>query len=182
MLFQSQTLTRVNTKLIELVQEKSELQNELEQVTTQLERVRTHLRQAEAGASPDDSSAALQRAERLERESQDEIASLTAALEEARRQCTDLQRQPLSVRPSVSPPAKRDDSKLRDVLLADAFKAFDLDNSGSVESAELMQLGTARRSLNQRGGSWDETKNARLLAQLDSNGDGQILVLIRSLC
>ena len=169
-LFESKFLSDVNTKLVELVQEKSELQNELEQVSTQLERVRTHLSQAGAGNSPDDSSAALQRAERTERAAQEEIASLTAALEEARRQCTDLQRK------SLSPPAKRDDRKLRDALLADAFKAFDLDNSGSVESAELMQLGTARRSLNQRGGSWDETKNARLLAQLDSNGDGQIFL------
>ena len=40
------------------------------------------------------------------------------------------------------------------MLLADAFAAFDLDDSGFVEADELLQLGSARRMLGQRLGVW----------------------------
>ena len=37
-----------------------------------------------------------------------------------------------------------ENNKVREILLGDVYAAFDVDNGGTVESKELMQLGQAR--------------------------------------
>jgi len=51
--------------------------------------------------------------------------------------------------------------------LAKVFRAFDIDRSGSVETAELMKLGQARRELGQKRGAWTAEKNAKMIANMD---------------
>lgn len=62
----------------------------------------------------------------------------------------------------------------RHMQLVSVFREFDLDETGYVEPAELLQLGKARRSLGQKSGKWTEEKNARLIEKMDKSGDGQI--------
>jgi len=65
-------------------------------------------------------------------------------------------------------------SKGRQSQLVKVFAEFDLDDSGEIESKELLALGQARRSLGQKGGVWDESKNAKLVKNMDSSGDGLV--------
>ena len=58
--------------------------------------------------------------------------------------------------------------------LSGVFKVFDLDESGAIESAELLQLGKMRRQLAQKSGDWDEAKNAKLVKKIDANADGTV--------
>jgi len=66
------------------------------------------------------------------------------------------------------------DVRGRKNLLRDIFREFDLDNGGSIDSSELLELGKARRSLGQKASTWTEEKNARLVRKIDSNRDGDI--------
>ena len=65
-------------------------------------------------------------------------------------------------------------SKGRQSQLVKVFAEFDLDDSGEIESKALLALGQARRSLGQKGGVWDESKNAKLVKNMDSSGDGLV--------
>lgn len=58
--------------------------------------------------------------------------------------------------------------------LWEVFKVFDLDDSGTIESSELRELGQMRRKLGHKHRKWSESKNARLIKQMDTNGDGLI--------
>merc|ERR1712072_609412 len=75
---------------------------------------------------------------------------------------------------STSPRSSGNSSRGRQQELRKIFRQFDLDDSGEIESAELMALGTARRSLGQKQGEWTEEKNARLVQNMDASGDGMI--------
>lgn len=75
--------------------------------------------------------------------------------------------------------AKRDaealaDKKYRVGRLDAVHKLFDLDGGGFVSKAELQELGQARRKMGQKGGQWTEAQNARLVAKIDKDGDGEI--------
>merc|ERR1711957_405143 len=48
------------------------------------------------------------------------------------------------------------------------------DMDGSIETAELMQLGHARRSLGQRGGAGTKEKNDKMMSQLGGGSDGMV--------
>ena len=52
--------------------------------------------------------------------------------------------------------------------------AMDGDGSGFIEAAELMLLGQARRKLGQQQGAWNADMNTRLMAKIDTNGDGKV--------
>ena len=66
--------------------------------------------------------------------------------------------------------------------LEQVFAAFDLDDSGAIDSKELMQLGKAKDDVVLEkvwddvgmSGVWDEQKNAALFCQMDLNQDGKI--------
>jgi len=58
-------------------------------------------------------------------------------------------------------------------MLQQVFGAFDLDQSGQIESSELLQLGKARRA-QQNCQQWTEQQNIRLVKQMDLNRDGLI--------
>ena len=62
----------------------------------------------------------------------------------------------------------------RQCALERVFGLFDLDGSGTIEAAELMELGQARRRLGQKGGEWTEEKNQRLVEKLGGSEDGQV--------
>ena len=51
---------------------------------------------------------------------------------------------------------------------------FDLDDSGEIETKELLALGQARRKLGQKSGAWTEEKNAKLVKNMDTDGDGTV--------
>merc|ERR1711865_1268040 len=51
---------------------------------------------------------------------------------------------------------------------------MDVDKSGYIEAPELMLLGIARRTLGQKVGKWTKEMNQRMVANLDTNGDGKI--------
>ena len=51
---------------------------------------------------------------------------------------------------------------------------FDLDDSGEIETKELMRLGQARRKLGQKSGAWSHEKNAKLVKNMDTDGDGTV--------
>merc|ERR1711865_638863 len=51
---------------------------------------------------------------------------------------------------------------------------FDVNRSGTVEAAELMQLGIARQRLGQKDRLWTEAKNSALVRRMDSNQNGLI--------
>ena len=53
------------------------------------------------------------------------------------------------------------------------FDMFDLDDSGWVESNELLALGKVYHC-GHRSGKWTEEKNAKLVKKMDSNGDGVV--------
>eukprot|EP00658_Telonema_sp_P-2_P078166 TRINITY_DN7256_c0_g1_i3.p1 TRINITY_DN7256_c0_g1~~TRINITY_DN7256_c0_g1_i3.p1 ORF type:complete len:395 (+),score=124.02 TRINITY_DN7256_c0_g1_i3:414-1598(+) len=52
------------------------------------------------------------------------------------------------------------------------FKEFDLNASGAIEAAELLELGKTRRELGQRGGVWSPERNMRAVSQMDTDGHG----------
>ena len=54
------------------------------------------------------------------------------------------------------------------------FEAFDYDRSGYVCSKELYALGMARRAKGHKTSSWTADKNAKLIQQMDRDGDGVI--------
>ena len=60
-------------------------------------------------------------------------------------------------------------TKLREV-----FKVFDSDNTNSLESSELLELGKARRSMGHKKGEWTEEMNARLVKEMDTDADGKV--------
>eukprot|EP00658_Telonema_sp_P-2_P080992 TRINITY_DN8177_c0_g2_i1.p1 TRINITY_DN8177_c0_g2~~TRINITY_DN8177_c0_g2_i1.p1 ORF type:complete len:502 (+),score=139.24 TRINITY_DN8177_c0_g2_i1:225-1730(+) len=62
----------------------------------------------------------------------------------------------------------------RQESLRAVFKEFDLDGSGTVTVEELLELGTARRTTGQRGGTWGPEQNQRLVDALDTDGDGTV--------
>merc|ERR1719272_1258361 len=66
------------------------------------------------------------------------------------------------------------DKEARVSALLKGFSEFDLDQSGMIESLELLELGKARRSLGQKENSWTEDKNTRLVRRMDENHDGVI--------
>ena len=55
--------------------------------------------------------------------------------------------------------------------LKTVFSAFDLNESGSVEAAELMCLGEARQVLGQKERTWTKEKNQKMLEKMDTGGD-----------
>ena len=54
------------------------------------------------------------------------------------------------------------------------FKEFDWTEDGRIESSELFALGTARRTTGQKKGVWTEEQNRRLVAKIDTDGDGKL--------
>merc|ERR1711865_808535 len=58
--------------------------------------------------------------------------------------------------------------------LCKVFQQFDLDGSGEIETKELLALGQARRKLGQKSGAWTEEKNAKLVKNMDTDGDGTV--------
>jgi hypothetical protein len=64
----------------------------------------------------------------------------------------------------------------RQAALRRVFAAFDHHGGGggTVDSKELFALGTARRSVGHRAGTWTEEMNRKLIARMDANGDGEI--------
>merc|ERR1712166_1302761 len=62
----------------------------------------------------------------------------------------------------------------RQKSLAKVFQQFDLDDSGEIETKELLALGQARRKLGQKSGAWTEEKNAKLVKNMDTDGDGTV--------
>ena len=64
--------------------------------------------------------------------------------------------------------------QLRVMKLLEVFNEFDLDRSGHIEAAELLELGKARQTLGQKSREWTEEKNARLVNKMDTNSDGKI--------
>jgi len=67
-----------------------------------------------------------------------------------------------------------DDLTHRKSELMRVFQEFDLDSSGEISHQELQKLGSARRALGQKSGTWTAEKNARLVARMDKDGDGSI--------
>ena len=59
-------------------------------------------------------------------------------------------------------------------VLRNVFEAFDLDNSGVIEPAELLALGEKRRELGQKSGVWSREKNRALVNRMDKDGNGKI--------
>ena len=57
--------------------------------------------------------------------------------------------------------------------LAKVFQAFDLDKSGKIEPDELMILGQMRQELGHKERLWTEAMNAKLMSEMDTNGDGK---------
>ena len=51
---------------------------------------------------------------------------------------------------------------------------FDLDNSGTVETTELLELGRARRELGHAHTHWGEKEADEMARWLDENGDGLV--------
>ena len=71
--------------------------------------------------------------------------------------------------------AKAEDPAVaRTACLNLVFNVFDLDNSGTIETSELLELGQMRRKLGQKQGDWSDEKNAVLITKMDANGDGVI--------
>jgi len=62
----------------------------------------------------------------------------------------------------------------RAIWLQVIFREFDYEGDGTVDKKELYALGTARRSVGQKRGTWTEEDNMRLLQKIDLNGDGLI--------
>jgi hypothetical protein len=58
--------------------------------------------------------------------------------------------------------------------LRQVFHAFDFEHAGWLSSEVLMQIGTKRRELGQKGSAWTEEKNAKMFARMDATGDGTI--------
>ena len=54
------------------------------------------------------------------------------------------------------------------------FAAFDMDGSGTIEAAELFELGKARRKLGQKQGEWTQEMNRKMVQRIDRDGDGLI--------
>ena len=72
--------------------------------------------------------------------------------------------------------AKRADDELgrRSQALWEIFRAFDLNNSGKIESSELMEIGEARRALGQVDTLWDLASNDHLVTQLSGDTNGSV--------
>ena len=60
--------------------------------------------------------------------------------------------------------------------LIEVYGAFDLDSDGMVSSAELLELGRARRWLGQKKGSdeWTPERNAHLVRRIGCDAMGDI--------
>jgi len=101
-----------------------------------------------------------------------EIASRPASPTRATR-ASKLMASPMPLE-SPSPPKGASNNRSRETMLREVFAVFDLDGEGTVDTAELLKLGKARRSLGQKSGEWNEEKNARLVRRMDSNRDGTI--------
>jgi len=80
-----------------------------------------------------------------------------------------MQGDPLQGADALAGNARQD--KLREV-----FKAFDINSDGTIGGDELLQLGQARRRLGQKQGEWTAEMNRRMLARMDSDGDGRIVI------
>ena len=61
--------------------------------------------------------------------------------------------------------------------LKSVFKAFDWNASGTVDIAELLEVGKARRTLGQKKTTWDEEKNRQYLMRMDTDGTGEVVLL-----
>ena len=62
----------------------------------------------------------------------------------------------------------------RFAALLEVFVLFDVNRSGTVETAELMQLGIARQRLGHKDRLWTEAKNSALVRRMDLNQNGLI--------
>jgi len=76
--------------------------------------------------------------------------------------------------PAKATPATSANDRNRRMKLREVFKVFDFDNTKSLESSELLELGRARRSMGQKKGEWTEEMNARLVKKMDLNLDGKV--------
>ena len=69
----------------------------------------------------------------------------------------------------------RSDYKMyRKERLQECFKGFDIDSGGTIGTDELMQLGTARRKLGQKSGTWTKEQNVRMISKMKGGGRGEV--------
>ena len=60
----------------------------------------------------------------------------------------------------------------RAAALQQVYAEFDLDSSGEVGEAELLQLGRARRRLGQKQGVWTAAMNRALMKKIGPDEEG----------
>ena len=65
---------------------------------------------------------------------------------------------------------------VRRAKLQKVFDMFDLSGGGNLEKTELLKLGQRRRQLGQITGVWTEEQNQKLMARIDTDGDGKLSV------
>ena len=116
--------------------------------------------------------------QKIAREAHTELKSLREQNNQLSTEKDDLETR-LAAQPAVGSPSGSDMPKVhaaetRENDLWDVFRWFDLDNSGKIESSELMELGQTRRSLGQVKGVWDKASNDHLVAQLGGDSNGRV--------
>ena len=78
--------------------------------------------------------------------------------------------------PAAEEPADSSSSEenWRIMKLLEVFAVFDMDSSGTIEVAELNELGKMRQELGQKSRNWTEERNSKLLSQMDVDDDGML--------
>merc|ERR1712166_1655429 len=66
------------------------------------------------------------------------------------------------------------ETKRRQASLREAFRSFDLDMSGKIVKGEMLVLAKAKRFGKTGVGSWDPSKNERLVKRMSCDDEGKI--------
>ena len=97
-----------------------------------------------------------------------------------RKECELPAHQPCALQEALSPRSSAlsgggaDEKEYRKKRLSECFKGFDIDGGGTMGSEELMELGTARRKLGQKSGTWTKEQNDRMIANMKDGKKGEV--------
>merc|ERR1711865_759149 len=151
-----------------LPREKEAFDEDIEQFMIVAEQVRHN--------NQNDQAAAVSRAEQLRRDEEDEAAAAGHLRRQLEEDAAEAFRAEQLRRQKEEAEAAAVDSRkaYRQQRLSEVFVQFDYDESGSIETHELLLLGQARRSTGQKSGEWSPDRNRRLVDQMDTNKDGLI--------
>ena len=69
---------------------------------------------------------------------------------------------------------KNSQKEYRTRRLQEVFAGFDIDGGGTISSDELFQMGTARRKLGQKKGTWTKEQNERMIAHIKEGRSGEV--------